>query len=249
MKRAASLVLSVVFVLACQSFGKDATKANPFNETLSTVPAAELPAKAADLVLQAKARARQNVTINVVKSAVGLNPAAAPAIVAAIAHAVPEMALVAAGTAAAEQPKQASAIARAAAAAAPAKAGQIVQATCRAVPNAYREIAVAVSEAVPGASKEIVNAVASAMPELKPAISKTLAGYGGAVPSVGDTLAQATTISQDDQAKVLTVYPRGATVRGPAVGPPYIPLPSGLTNVTTATSGVVPSGGRNYAAP
>jgi hypothetical protein len=249
MKRAASLVLSVVFVLACQSFGKDATKANPFNETLSTVPAAELPAKAADLVLQAKPRSRQNVTINVVKSAVGLNPAAAPAIVAAIARAVPEMASVAAGTAAAEQPKQASAIAKAAAAAAPAKAGQIVLATCRAVPNAYRDIAVAVAQVVPGASNEIVNAVGSAIPELKPAIAKALAGYGSGVPSVTDTLSQVATIPQDDQPKAPTVFSRGSTVRGPVVGPPYMPLPTGLTNVTTATSGEVPPGARNYAAP
>jgi len=102
---------------------------------------------------------------------------------------------------------------------------------------------------VPGASNEIVNAVCSAMPELKPSISKALAGYGGAVPSVAATLSQATTISQDDQLKPVAVFSKGSAVRGPAVGPPYLALPTGLTNVTTGTSGEVPAGGRNYAAP
>jgi len=119
MKPIVSIVLSVAFLGACNSFGKDTTKANPFNEILSAAPAVELPAKAADLVLQAKARDRYAATLNAVKGAVGINPAAAPAIVGAVARAVPAMASVAAGAAAAEQPKQASAIAKAAAAAAP----------------------------------------------------------------------------------------------------------------------------------
>jgi hypothetical protein len=260
MKRATSVVLSLVFMLSCSSFGKDAPKANPFTETLSAAPAAELPAKAADLILQTKTRSRPNATINVVRSAVGLNPAAAPAIVGAIAKAVPDMAALAAGTAAAEQPKQASAIAKAAAAAAPSKAGPIVLAVCRAVPNDYRDIAVAVSQAVPGASKEIVNAVGTAMPDLKPAIAKALAGYGGNVPTVPDTLSQAAIISQSqptaangltasDQTGAAKTPPATPMFRGPAVGPPYVPLTGTATNVTTGTSGEVPPGGRNYAKP
>jgi len=105
MKRITIIALSVAFLTACPSFGKDTSKANPYNQTLAAVPAAELPAQAADLVLQAKPRARQAVTVNVVKSAVGINPAAAPAIVGAISRAVPQMASVAAAAAASEQPK------------------------------------------------------------------------------------------------------------------------------------------------
>lgn len=242
MKRIISIVLSVGFAVACNSFGKDAPKANLFKETLAVVPAAELPAKAADLVLQAKARARQNVTVNVVKAAVRINPPAAPVIVGAIARAVPEMASVAAGTAAAEQPKQASAIAKAAAAAAPSKAGEIVMAVCRAVPSAYQEIAVAVSQALPDASKEIVDGVGSGVPHLKRPIEKVMAGYSGNVPSVADTLYQAEKISQAQRS-----FP--TVVRGPAVGPPYIPLSQTPTYVTPSTSGEVPTGGRNYASP
>jgi hypothetical protein len=251
MKTVVTIALSVVFLAACNSFGKDASQTNPFNQTLATAPAAELPAKAADLVAQAKSRDRQTTTINVVKSAVGINPAAAPAIVGAIARAVPDMAAVAAGAAAAEQPKQAAAIAKAAAAAAPSKASKIVVAVCRAVPNQYRNIAVAVAEAVPGSGKEIVKAVGAALPELRSGIEQTLAGYGGNIASVGATLDQAATVTP---VTAIGTTPVAAgvpppVVRGPAIGPPYIPLTGTPTNVTTGTGGDVPPGGRNYAQP
>ena len=259
MKRITSIALSVAFLVACASLGKDAPKANPFTEVLAAVPAAELPAQAADLVLQAKPRHRQATTVNVVKAALGVNPAAAPAIVGAIARAVPEMASVAAGAATAEQPKQASAIAKAAAAAAPSQAGKIVVAVCRAVPNQYRNVAIAVSEAAPGAGKEIVNAVATALPGLKPYVERVLAGYGGNVPSVADTLDQAakgspTSTPSPSATPMLPTTPASPTLAGmlprpPAPGPPYVPLTRTPTNVTSGTSGEVPTGGRNYADP
>ena len=257
MKRTTSILLSVAFLVAGNCFAKDAPKANPFNKILTAVPAAELPAKAAELVSQAKAADRREATTNVVKAALSINPAAAPAIVGAIARAVPEMASIAAGTAAAEQPKQAAAIAKAAAAAAPLQAGAIVEAVCRAVPREYRSIAIAVSQVAPEAGQEIVNGVTSAVPGLKPSIEKVLAGYGGNVPSVAVTLdqaAQATVVSETGTPTVPTSAAsgvmRGASMaRGPAVGPPYIPLTTTPTAVTPGTSGQVPGGGRNYAAP
>ncbi len=259
MKHITSVALSVAFLMACNSFGKDAPKANPFNEVLAAVPAAELPAKAADLVVQAKSRDRQATTADVVKAAVMINPAAAPAIVGAIARAVPEMASVAAGAAAAELPKQASAIAKAATAAAPSQAAKIVVAVCRAAPNQYRNIAIAVSEAAPTAGKAIVNAVATALPELKPYIEQTLAAYGGNVYSVGYTLDQATrapqTATTSGSAPLTTPMTPQTTpsvflgARGPAVGPPYIPLSGTTTNVTSGSSGQSGSAGNNYAAP
>lgn len=261
MKRITSILLSVGFLFACNSFGKEAPKANPFHKILTAVPAAELPAKAADLVFQAKPADRQETTMNVVKAALGINPAAAPAIVGAIARAVSEMASVAAGTAAAEQPKQAAAIAKAAAAAAPVQVGAIVEAVCRAVPKEYRSIAIAVSQVAPGAGKQIVSAVSSAVPEMRPSIERVLAGYDGKVVSVAGTLEQAATVAQSKTASELaplTVMSRSSSptvlagapiVRGPAVGPPYIALTTTPTNVTSGTSGEVPDGGRNYAAP
>ena len=243
MKPIISIVLSVAFLGACNSFGNDAPKANPFNEILSAAPAVELPAKAADLVLRAKARDRYAATLSAVKGAVGINPAAAPAIVGAVARAVPDMASVAAGAAAAEQPKQASAIAKAAAAAAPTQAGKIVAAVCRAVPNEYRNVAVAVSQVVPSAGEEILRAVASALPDLKPSIDKALAGYGGNVVSVTATLDQVFSPAAPVLAGTAPM------ARGPSVGPAYVPLTTTPANVTPGTSGQVPPGHRNYATP
>jgi hypothetical protein len=246
MKRIISIALSVAVLAACHSFGKDAPKANPFKKSLAAVPSVELPAKAAGLVLQTKPLARQAVTINVMKAAVGINPVAAPAIAGAIVRAVPELAPVAAGVAASEQPKQAAAIAKAAAAGAPSEAGPIVLAVCQAVPSAYRDIAVAVSQVVPGAAREILDAVASALPSLRQPIEKALAGYAGNVPSVADTLSLA---ANTLQSSTMSGTASSDMARGPAVGPPFMPLSTTPVNVTPGTSGQVPTGGRNYAAP
>ena len=250
MKPVTVIVLSVALLAGSSSFGNDTPKANSFNQVLAAVPAAELPAKAADLILHSRSRERQAATVNVVKSAVTMNPAAAPAIVGAIARAVPDMASVAAAAAAAEQPKQAAAIAKAAAAAAPSKVGKIVAAVCRAVPNEYRNIATAVAQAVPSAGKEIVSAVAAALPGMKPAIESTVAGYGGNVASVPDTLDQAAKVSPASVSGA-AIPPLGSAsmARGPGFGPPYHPLTTTPTNVTPGGSGNVPPGGRNYAAP
>ena len=264
MKKTTSIALSVTFLVASLSFAKDAPKANPFREVLSPVPAAELPAQAADLVLHAKGLERATTIVGVVEAAVGINPAAAPAIVGAIAKAVPDMASVAAGVAAAEQPKQAAAIAKAAAAAAPSRARKIVLAVCRSVPNDYRNIAVAVSQVVPNSSKEVLNGVASALPDLKPYIQQTLVAQGGDVASVSGVLDQATRLAQTasasgaaamagtaaSSAAVASGQPATAPLaRGPAVGPPYIPLTTTPANVSPGGTGEVPAGGRNYAAP
>lgn len=243
MRTIVSITLSVVFLTACNSFGKDALKANPFKEALSAAPALELPAKTADLVLRAKARDRSATTLNAVKGAVEINPGAATAIVGAVARAVPDMASVAAGAAAAEQPEQANAIARAAAAAAPSQAGKIVAAVCRAVPNDYRNVAAAVSQVVPGAGEEILRAVAAALPDLKAALDQALAGPAGNVASVTDVLNQVTGAAAHALAEASPL------VRGPAVGPPFIPLTTTPSTVTPGTSGSAPTGGRNYARP
>ena len=230
-------------VCALTVSAKDSTTPSRYQSALEGVPAAELPAKAADMVKQVKARDWANTTVGVTKSAVTINPAAAPAVVGAIARSVPDMAAVAAGTAAAEQPKQAAAIAKAAAAAAPAKAGKIAAAVCRAVPNDYKAIATAVAQAVPGSSKEVLQAVASAVPELKPGLEKALASYTGGTMNVAAVLDQASA-SKDGSG-----ISSGPPPRGPTVGPPFIPLSGTPASISPATSGQVPTGGRDYAHP
>lgn len=223
------IALGLVFLTNSNSFSKDAPRTNSLDETLAAVPTAELPAKAADLVALAKSRDRQFTTINVVKTAVGINPAAAPYIVSAIARAVPDMAPAGAGAAAAAQPKLAGAIAKAAAAAAPSQAGKVVVALCRAVPDNYRNVVVAVVEAVPGSADGISKAVGAALPELKASIDQILAGYGRKVASAPGPLPPIT--------------------RSSAPRPPYFPLTVTPTNGTFIFSGEASTGGRNYATP
>src|SRR6266481_1558212 len=79
------IALGAICLAAVGSFAKDSAK--PLQATLSDVPAAELPAKALELVSAAKASHRKPETVEVVKAAVAINPAAAPAIVGAIARA------------------------------------------------------------------------------------------------------------------------------------------------------------------
>lgn len=232
MKTIALFTVSLICLVATASYAVDSPKTNPFKKVLSSAPAAELPAKAAELVKQAKAGDLTTTTISVVKAALQINPAAAPSIVGAIARAVPEMASVAAATAAAEQPKQASVIAMAAATAAPSQVGKIVSAVCRAVPSEYQNIAISVARVAPTANKEILNAVAAAIPVLKPSIDAALAGNpDGAV------------------RPIILEAGVAAGARGPAVGPPYIPLSTTPGNVNPGDTGTVPAGGRSYAAP
>ena len=215
--------MAVAFVATVQSSAGDTPVANPFFGTLSTVNPAELPAKAADLVSQANAKNRLDTTINVVKAAVGLNPAAAAAIVGTIAQTTPEMASVAAATAVALVPEQAAAIARAAAAAAPSEAGKIVEAVCRVVPSAYRDVADAVAGVVPGAGKEILAGISAAIPSLQAPIAKAVSN--GANPPVIDVLGQVapvapvTTASLNSPSSPLLITPAVSFTPAPPISP------------------------------
>jgi len=237
---AALLLTSVVGTTAA-----DNTTSNPVLGVLSTVTTAELPAKAADLVTQAASKDAKQMTIDVVKAAVGLNPAAAPAIVGSIAQTKPQMAATACATAVALVPDQVLVIARAAAAACPTNAGAIVEAICVVLPADYQEVAEAVAEVVPGAGKEILAGISTAIPQLKNEIDQALAGYQGSVPSVSTILSHvAQTESLAAGAEPLAL-PQGAAPGAPIVPPSGTPLlnpPSG--------GGTIPSrGGHGYSAP
>ncbi len=196
MKTAAVLLLCLG--LAFSGFAGDVPSVNALTETLSRGPWAELPVRVVGLVRHAKANERKEMTIAAVKAALGLNPAAATAVVGAIARAVPAMAAVAAETAAAQQPKQAAEIARAAAAADHSAAAAIVIGVCRAAPAEYESVADAVTDAVPGSAKEILQAVETAQPDLKVPIDEVLAQYNGYLPSVALVLSQAKPVALSD---------------------------------------------------
>lgn len=237
-------MMAVALVATAKLLAGDAPAANPFFGTLSTVNPAELPAKSAELVLQADAKTRLETTVNVVKAAVGLNPAAAAAIVGTIAQSAPEAAAVAAATAAALVPDQAAAIARAAAAAAPSKAGKIVEAVARVVPSAFKEVANAVAGVAPGEGKAILAGLSAAIPSLQEPIARIMAGSGAANPSVSDVVGQ---ISPVEMAGAL----KGSTAIAPAfqTGPPFVPPPPSPPTLGAGNGGKVQDGSRNYSGP
>ncbi len=257
MMRTLPVALSFGLIWGSSTVALAAPTEAQITKSLSAVPAAELPLKCADLVKAAKSRDRGFTTVKVVKTALGLNPAAAPAVVAAIAKPFPDMASIAAGAAAEVQPAQAADIARAAAAAAPSKAGKIAATVARAVPHDYRQIGVAVAQGAPGSGQEVLRAIGSAFPELKNGIEAALLGYGANPPSVSAVLesvkpaASATaalTANQLPSSPEAPVVPT-APARGPSLAPPYVTPPPTGTNVNPTTSGTVPRGGRTYASP
>ena len=210
------------------------------------VPAVDVPAKAADIVAQAKDSERDMTAMNVVKVALQKSPTIAPAIVGAIAKQSPETAPVVAATAATLQPKQVKLIAQAAAAAAPQKAGEIAEAVAKALPAEYRDIALSVSQGAPKSTKEILAGVSAAVPGIRAPIDQAISTLGGkaTVAAVMDRVSPVTTTP------VATVTPIVAPVptRGPSPGPPYVPF-SGSPNNVPPNGGTVPTGGRTYAAP
>jgi len=234
-----SLVIGALLAPAFSILAADPA-ASPSLGILKSVPLGELPGKAATLVAAADVKSQAQTAADVVKSAIGLNPAAAPTIVGSVAVRTPEVAAVAAATAASLLPRQAAALAQVAAAAAPKFAGKIVEAVCAVAPDSYQAIAQAVAEAVPGAAREILTGVAAAIPSLKDAINKALAIYK--TPSVNLVLSQiaATTIA--------TTTPTGLSVK-PHVNPTPVPTPSlplPPVNLDPQNYTQVPAGGRNY---
>jgi len=243
MKTTPLAAVALGFIMACNvAVAKDEPVVVSLKETLGKVPAAEVPAKAADLVAQAKPSERDAITADVVTVALKKNPTMAAAIVGATSRKSPEAASVAAATAASLQPKQAKLIAQAAAAAAPSKAGNIVKAVCKAVPSAYREVAVAVSQVAPNSAKEILAGLSEALPTLANPIEQAMVTYNGQVLSVVAVLDRV-----PDSSGTVTSGTTIAAARPPTITGPYVPLSRTPTNAGPGT--VVPPGGRDYARP
>lgn len=243
-----SLTVAAGFAAVNSAPGPELRKA------LAAVPIPELPAKAAELIRAAKPAERNSQTIEVMRAALLVNPGAAVAIVGAVAREVPDMAAVAAATAAEALPNDAEAIARAAAMVAPSEAGRITAAVCRAVPGQYRAVAAAVAAAAPSATRLVLQAVASVFPELKGPIDAAMDHNSPAPPAVVGILERAGVPA------ALRATPGGPPAkgagsaparlpRGPSIAPPFIPLSGTPTNANPANSGNVPRGHRDYAAP
>ena len=141
---------------------------------LGEVPPAEMPAKAAQIVKREAAHAQKATTVAVVKAANARKSAAALSVVGAISRSVPEMAPVAAATAAGAQRRFAWAFARTAALAAPDQASEVVFEVASAVPEEALSVATAVTLAVPDAADASIAALGRAVTNLQPYLAEAI---------------------------------------------------------------------------
>lgn len=240
-------VILVAYLFEAGLLAEQTLTSNPNAIALEKVPAAELPAMTARLVMACKPQERNATTRNAVTAAVRINPAAAPLIVGAVSRAAPQTAAFAAQAAAREQPALAAAITRAAVGVAPAYAANIVRAVCSSVPGEQRNIAIAAVRAAPFASNEILRSVGSVQADLRPFIEREIEAHGRTAPSVAHCLDQAT-LAQSQAASAVPFarpYPRPPPVRPGPPGPPNPNKPPALRPPPDRP----PPGGRNYARP
>jgi hypothetical protein len=124
----AALVAALSAIAIPRANAAPGTKTTDAVKVLKVVPCAELPAKAAELVVSAMTSERQATAIAVIRAVAAKNPYALVSVVACIAKAAPDTAEVTARTAATLWPKEAASIALAASKAAPPAADKITAA-------------------------------------------------------------------------------------------------------------------------
>ena len=197
-------------------------------KALKNVPAAELPAAAARVVVSAKPAERQAIAAAVVRAVAAKNPNALVSVVASIAQAAPETAAVAASTAALLLPRQAEAIALAAAKAAPSEADKIAAAVAKSIPASAVRIAEVIATSTPAASAKVFAAVGAAVPEALPRLAER-------TQTASSTRTTSSAADSPGQGGVIT--------------PVFGPIGSGPRTPPTATTGEVAGSdeARNYA--
>jgi hypothetical protein len=257
--------VALIAIAACfathTAFASKASQLDLVKKELRAASAGEMPARATQLVSQAKTDAREATAETVIAAATDLRPVAAVCVVSAIARDNPAVAATAAAKAAALQSKQAAVFAGAAAGAAPGQAGKIVYAVCKAVPMKYSAVATAVAQAVPNAIKEVLEAVCAAVPALQPFVERASAGAEGdsmsSIMGQTESLVQATAqAARTTPERVITsmttasAAPAFAALPPPSVGPPFTPLSGSPAEITRINSvEVPPGGGRDYSGP
>src|ERR1035437_8370902 len=107
----AAVVSTAVFLVGAPAFAGKSPQADAFKTDLKSVAVPEMGAKAAQLVAQAKADAREATAEAVVAAAVELKPVAALSVVSAVARENPDVAPAVAARAAPALSKDAAAIA------------------------------------------------------------------------------------------------------------------------------------------
>jgi hypothetical protein len=140
------IVLSLIVALSTLAVGSaqaapSEAQVAAVKQAFVKVPAPEMGAKAAQLVVQAKADEKQDIAVAVVQTVADQNPAAVPSVVAAIIKVAPQTAPAVAEAASKKAPKQAVSISVAAINAAPLYADQVTQQVSEAVPSSASRLA------------------------------------------------------------------------------------------------------------
>jgi len=141
-------------------------------KTVADVPAAELAARASDLVVQADKLEKEEVAVTTIREVASRRPATIVAVVGAISKKSPEMSVAVATEAAKLVAERATEIAKAAAAASPAQANQIAAAVAKVAPKSASKVTRAVAMVVPDQTPSIVQTVVASVPSAKNEIQK-----------------------------------------------------------------------------
>jgi hypothetical protein len=218
-------VIMAAVLLALPALASKAPQVEALKKSLKAVPVLEMPAKAAQLVSEAKADEREFVAVTVVVAAAQIRPAAIAAVVGAVVRVVPELAPSVAVAAVTQQPKQASEITQAAAAAAPSQAGKIVSAVTQKASRKNDE-----------ASSSQGTLETAALPQVMPTSLPRLTTPTAPQPALQPALAGRPVVL--------------GLAGPPVVGPPFTSPPLTPTEIGAGNTVVVPPGGsRDYASP
>jgi hypothetical protein len=171
-------VTLAVLLAALSFFAAPSATALPQSELLSIkktvvdTPAAELAARAADLVTQASKADQEEVAVATVRDIAARRPATIVAVVGAISKANSEVSVAVAAEAAKLIAERASEIAKAAAAGAPSQASQIAAAVAKVAPKSATKVTRAVASIVPDQTTKVVETVLSSVPSARADIAK-----------------------------------------------------------------------------
>ena len=227
----------IALCVALQAGAEVTGASSPAFKALSANPA-NFSATAVSLVKAATPRTLRDTTIDVVKSAILINPAATAVIVGEISKASPMVAGTAVTTAVTLVPEQLVAVVKAAVTAAPFYVRSIVQAACLASPQNYQIIARAALSALPGSEKDILAGISAALPDLAKAISA--ANVGNQTPTLDVIFGQLANTPATGSS---------GNLQGPSSAPPLVPIYTTPVSVLPSSGGTIPSGGRGYASP
>jgi hypothetical protein len=168
----AVLLAALSFVAAPSASAISRQDVQAIKEAVANVPAAEVAAKAAQIVRQANDADRQDVAVATVREVVTQRPATVLAVVAAVSKAAPSASAAVAAEAARIVTDKAPEIAQVAATNAPAQADQIAAAVAKVAPKSATDVTRSVASVVPDQTAKVVEKVVASVPAAQAGINQ-----------------------------------------------------------------------------